>query len=557
MSSPAFPDVEPTTEELVEIELAEPSSNGHSNGSTPVSAEVVPLDVPTCPICGEPVPPERLKTGAKTCAREQCQKERKRRRDASTKERAKVRAPAVAAGLPPLALPTEPLEALGPWLQRDAEISDRHHPRHWVRRSSTPVRKGDSSMPVRNWSAQRYGGRLAPSPVPLSPHLRGVYPSRGPDAGGTPLTVLGTNLTDTVRLYWDNSDVAFTVVSDSALSAVSPPGVAGTSVPVFVTDLYGQRSNTLLNGFTYVGLVPPGTPLAERGVAALPGYWEPAGSRPPASLDEAQGTTRPGGPIEAVPITAWAPNEHLFLADGVTAATWDSVKWVYWPIPPAPNIISITPDVGPAAGGQSVVIMGTDFAPATARAGSNVCRIDDIERDQPQHHLAHRAARRDAAGPTLRRCRPCPGAYLSLGQDGHVGAVVYLPSPAAAQPGGMDTPGRQARPAGPRTSCPAPASPVWSRCTVRTGPYGEYRDVTSSACCPTPRSRSCCLAARGRVSAATIKGWAAWSPATTARPTPWTTWPIACSIACTSASPPPRPTPARPAITGPWVRSAG
>jgi hypothetical protein len=46
-----------------------------------------PLEGPACPICGEGLDAERLKIGAKTCAKPECARERKRRRDAAAKGR--------------------------------------------------------------------------------------------------------------------------------------------------------------------------------------------------------------------------------------------------------------------------------------------------------------------------------------------------------------------------------------------------------------------------------------------------------------------------------------
>ncbi|MEU1624833.1 IPT/TIG domain-containing protein [Streptomyces sp. NPDC020096] len=65
-----------------------------------------------------------------------------------------------------------------------------------------------------------------------APALSAVSPAQGPLAGGDPITLTGTNLTQTTAVFFGAVRTAFTVVSDAHVVATAPSGPAG---PVGVT----------------------------------------------------------------------------------------------------------------------------------------------------------------------------------------------------------------------------------------------------------------------------------------------------------------------------------
>ncbi|WP_392672249.1 IPT/TIG domain-containing protein [Streptomyces sp. LN785] len=81
------------------------------------------------------------------------------------------------------------------------------------------------------------------------PTVTSVAPAAGPTSGGTPVTVTGTGLTSATQVTFDGDPAPFTVISDSTLSAVTPPGAAGP-VDVVVTNDAGSATAT--DAFTYV-----------------------------------------------------------------------------------------------------------------------------------------------------------------------------------------------------------------------------------------------------------------------------------------------------------------
>lgn len=81
-----------------------------------------------------------------------------------------------------------------------------------------------------------------------TPTATAIAPSAGPTSGGTAATVTGTGLTTTQSVTVDGATAPFTVISDTELSIVTPPGTAGAA-DVDITTTGGTA--TLTGGFTY------------------------------------------------------------------------------------------------------------------------------------------------------------------------------------------------------------------------------------------------------------------------------------------------------------------
>lgn len=81
-----------------------------------------------------------------------------------------------------------------------------------------------------------------------TPTVTSIAPSAGPTSGGTAATVTGTGLTSTQSVTVGGAIAPFTVINDTELSIVTPPGAAG-SADVDVTTTGGTAS--IASGFTY------------------------------------------------------------------------------------------------------------------------------------------------------------------------------------------------------------------------------------------------------------------------------------------------------------------
>jgi hypothetical protein len=89
---------------------------------------------------------------------------------------------------------------------------------------------------------------LAPAPAP---EITGVAPSTGPEAGGTPVTITGTNLDGATTVKFGATDASSVKVnSPTSIEAIAPGG-SGT-VEVSVTTERGTSTATPADDFSYV-----------------------------------------------------------------------------------------------------------------------------------------------------------------------------------------------------------------------------------------------------------------------------------------------------------------
>jgi hypothetical protein len=83
-----------------------------------------------------------------------------------------------------------------------------------------------------------------------APAVTGVSPATGPVAGGTLVTITGTDLTGATEVGFGGVAAAFAVNDDGSITAVAPAGAAGT-VDVTVTTDGGTSAAGPADEFTY------------------------------------------------------------------------------------------------------------------------------------------------------------------------------------------------------------------------------------------------------------------------------------------------------------------
>jgi hypothetical protein len=102
--------------------------------------------------------------------------------------------------------------------------------------------------------------------APSAPSVTGVSPNSGPAAGGTAVTITGTNFAAGATVQFGaNPAASVNVASATSITAIAPPGNAGT-VNITVANT-GGLSGTLTNAFTYIS-VPSGSAIGFVQVAA-------------------------------------------------------------------------------------------------------------------------------------------------------------------------------------------------------------------------------------------------------------------------------------------------
>jgi uncharacterized repeat protein (TIGR03803 family) len=224
-----------------------------------------------------------------------------------------------------------------------------------------------------NGGANGYGAIFKLSPPPT---VSGVSPSQGPLAGGTMLTITGTNLAAAVGVMFGSTESSYlTVVSATEILAMIPAGVAGT-VHVRVMTAVGDSATSTADQYTYVAApiapavtsVSPNTgPQAGGTAVTITGtnlssttsvYF---GASPAASFVVLSDTQ-----IQAVsPVGAGPVDITVTTTDGTSAIT-SADRFTYVAAPIAPAVTSVSPNTGPLAGGTTVTITGSNLAGATA-----------------------------------------------------------------------------------------------------------------------------------------------------------------------------------------------
>jgi hypothetical protein len=213
---------------------------------------------------------------------------------------------------------------------------------------------------------------FAPVSGPV-PTVSSVAPSSGSTAGGTAVTITGTNFAAGATVNFGSTAATdVTVVNSTTITATTPAGGAG-AVTVTVTDPGGQ-SGSLASAFTYIapptvssvapnsGLAAGGTAVTITGTNFAAGATVTFGAAAATNVVVVNATTitatTPAGGAGAVTVTVTANGRSGSLTNGFT-----------YVVPP--TVTGVSPSSGSTAGGTAVSITGMNFVTgATVTFGS-------------------------------------------------------------------------------------------------------------------------------------------------------------------------------------------
>jgi IPT/TIG domain len=216
------------------------------------------------------------------------------------------------------------------------------------------------------------GGTSATSPADrftyaVGPAVSGLSPAAGPRVGGTLVTIVGSGFTGATAVDFGTAPAtSLTVVSDTTLTVISPPG-AGT-VNVTVTTPAGTSAISPTDQFTYsatvTGLSPTtgpqsgGTLVTITGTAFTGATEVDFGTTPATNLTVVSDTSitvdsPPGTGTVNVTVTTPAGTSAASSADLFTYAV-------------GPTVSGVSPSSGLGSGGTLVTITGSGFTGATA-----------------------------------------------------------------------------------------------------------------------------------------------------------------------------------------------
>jgi beta-glucanase (GH16 family) len=214
--------------------------------------------------------------------------------------------------------------------------------------------------------------RVTQGTAPAAPTVSSVAPSSGPAAGGTSVTITGTNFTGASGVTFGAiAATTFTVNSATQITATSPAGTG--TVDVTVTTPGGISAIGTADHFTYatalvptVNMLAPTTGPAAGGTSVVITGTNLTGATA-VKFGTAAATGLTGNTATQITVTSPAGTGTVDVT--VTTASGTSAvnavdKFTY--TGPPPTVTMLAPTTGPAAGGTSVVITGTNLTGATA-----------------------------------------------------------------------------------------------------------------------------------------------------------------------------------------------
>jgi fibronectin type 3 domain-containing protein len=233
------------------------------------------------------------------------------------------------------------------------------------------------------WIMQMVAFRTAGS-GPAPPTIGTVAPTGGPTAGGTPVTITGTNFASGATVMFGTAaGTSVQVVSATQITARTPAGTAG---PVTVTVTVSGQSGSLPNGFTYTvpatvtgvspasGTTSGGTPVTITGTNFAAGATVTFGAAAAGNVVVVSGTqitaTTPAG--SAGPVTVTVNNTGVTggsLANGFTyLATNPTITFMQgnYAAPQSPQTtVNVSFTAAQAAGDLNVVVAGWNDSTAS------------------------------------------------------------------------------------------------------------------------------------------------------------------------------------------------
>ena len=287
----------------------------------------------------------------------------------------------------------------------------RHHPRTW--RAAVLV----SAILALTVATPAGADPDAPGAAPT---VSALTPDRGPGAGGTVVTITGSGFTGATGVRFGSTTAAtsFTVVSDTEITATSPPAPTPPD-PILTANVIvdtPEGSSATGSSSWFQWRVPPRVVGVHAGGSSFEGGWPlvlevedlyHAGRR--VLVDGQQVgfavVVSGGAPALRVTMPSRAPGTALVVVEAGNGAA-DPVPVTYTSTP-RPRVTAIDPATGPVGGGTSVTIDGADLTGATAvtflgRAGQRWEATDVAVVDPGQLTAVTPAATLGVAGVEVR-----------------------------------------------------------------------------------------------------------------------------------------------------------
>lgn len=202
-----------------------------------------------------------------------------------------------------------------------------------------------------------------------APTVTMVAPTSGPSSGGTAVVVTGTNFYPGATVRFGTTPASVVVVSSQTRLTATTPVHAGGPVDVVVINTDMQQGS-LASAFTFLAEAPTlasvspamgstlgGTAVTLTGTGFQTGATVTFGGTAGTHVNVVSATSitvsTPAHGAGAVMVEVKNPDNQVGQKNfGFTFVA-----------PPAPTVMSVTPNTGPTSGGDRVIVTGTGFAP--------------------------------------------------------------------------------------------------------------------------------------------------------------------------------------------------
>ncbi|MET8947481.1 IPT/TIG domain-containing protein [Streptomyces sp. NPDC004542] len=197
-----------------------------------------------------------------------------------------------------------------------------------------------------------------------APVITSLSPPSGPAAGGNTVVINGTNLSGATSVLFGATAATITGVTATQVTVTAPAGSGTVNVTVTTP---GGVSNALPYTYTVVpapvitSLSPPSGPAAGGNTVVINGTNLSGAT---SVLFGATAATITGVTATQVTVTAPAGSGTVNVTVTTPGGVSNALPYTYVAVP-APSISTLTPPNGPAAGGNTVVITGTNLSGAT------------------------------------------------------------------------------------------------------------------------------------------------------------------------------------------------
>jgi hypothetical protein len=211
--------------------------------------------------------------------------------------------------------------------------------------------------------------------APLAPNVTGLSSTSGGNAGGTLVTVTGSNFTGASAVLFGSLQASFTVNSDTSITVVVPANGVGT-VDVTVQTDAGPSGNNSNDKYTYNNTAPTpaitnlsptsGSVVGGTVVTILGSGFTGASAVSFGSIAALSFSVISDGVIlaSAPPGTLGKPVDVVVTAPGGTSPTGSADQFTYLAVT-APAVTGLSATSGSTAGGTTVTLSGSGFLGAT------------------------------------------------------------------------------------------------------------------------------------------------------------------------------------------------